>query len=1582
MKRWRGLRPLGIVLGATLPAILFAWHASAQAPIAPPGIRIRAPLRVVPGAMVQAGDEESALDGVFLPPDRQIKRRLELAGEMIEAERYGEAVRLIGSLLEGPEDFFYKPDPDQPVFSSLKAEAGRLLAKLPPAGRESYELQFGARARQQLQEAAAAGDLSAVADVSRRFFYTQAGAEATYLIGRHFLDQNRPQAAAVCFERILELPEAAARLEPALSLSLATCWLQAGKPDLAVQALVAFRSRFPAGRVKLGGKDVPLFAGEGQALAWMQQHLGKLPQVTVAEQDQWVLFRGDERRNAMSVGGQPLLSLRWRQRTCDDAKIEEFVAKLRSDYLGQGVAALPSMHPLAVSDVVLMRTAFALQAVDFETGKLVWKYSVGGDPVEQLLQSLASRQSGGATQQLLAGLDGRMWEDNTYGTLASDGEQVYYIEDLGLAGVNSNTVMTVLPNGQRRYSSNSRGTNRLAARELRTQGKLKWTVGGQNGEDEPRLAGTFFLGPPLPLMGQLYALAEFKGQEIRLVALDPKTGQLQWSQQLAVVDPPVTADMVRRNAGITPSYADSVLVCPTASGAVVALDLSSRSLLWGYQYPRGGHFLGGQPRFNLRASIYAGSQQRSVDHWADSSITIADGRVIITPVETNELFCLNLADGKELWRQPRGSHLYVACVHDGKLILVGQNAVSAITLADGTRAWPDVHLRDGAVPSGRGYYTGQHYFLPLSSAQVARIDLAAGKIVDYATSRSGSIPGNLICYRDAIISQGPDYVDAYYQFDALKERIEQTLAKTPDDARSLAALGEIRLHEGQLAEAVDLFRRAYEIDADPGTRAQLVDALLSGLREDFAAYRGSLNELDQLVEQPRHRIELLRLRAAGLQQMGEIWPSFEAYLKLLDEQGLWEVDEVQPRLSVRRDRWLREQFARLRSAADEETRQRIDAVTAARLEEALKAGSSEALRLFASVFGLQPAARDINRALAQSLSPDELLEQNLLLEDQILSEDDAVAGPATALMAEMLRAGNRSDLAAIYYRQLNTRFADVPCLEGKTGRQLVEALPPADLARRLLADVSWPTGKVAAHEEKGGTRNARIVRPQRATSLEVVGPRGLLFRDVSLTLQMDSQQQLVAEDSLGNPRFSIQLAEQGVRRAVAARNAYSVPSISYASVHGGLVVLSVGTQIMAIDTLRSGDSLANRVLWTEDLNDQIGGLANMQSVVPRAVSLKWGGTRFVPEDGFGRRYGTIGPVTANGVFFQRLNDLYCVDPLSGKPIWVRHDVPLGVDLFGDHEYLIAAPAGKSGKALVLRAATGELVATREIPQIEDRMATFDRNLLVWRSAADGQRMEMRDLVSDEVLWEFDFAAGSRASVVGRDVVGVFQPDGDFTLVRLANGQPVTRQKLETEKLLIGIHILPWQGGYLLATHTAPASNNNRSAQPYPVGPDCPMLTGRVYAFDRDSGKPLWPAPVSVSQHGLPLNQPRDLPVLVLMRQMAKPGPISSRDPRLSVMCIDKRTGEVVYHKDDLQGTTVSSCVMSADPAKATVKIALPNQVIELAYSKDAEVPNEVGATDEQKQAAAKIVLEGLGFGPGEPSETPPTAQANPKPGSD
>ncbi len=417
------------------------------------------------------------------------------------------------------------------------------------------------------------------------------------------------------------------------------------------------------------------------------------------------MLRGNESRTGASDASEPLLNVRWRQRTTDDRLVENFVAKVRQDYLSQDIVAIPSFHPLAVDDVVLMRTTFAVQAVDFKTGKLVWRYAEADDSLEQFLK-VGNTPKPGRNAQILSGLDQRVWEDAVYGTLSSDGANVYYIQELGL-GAGGTPLRTVLPNG-RQVMVNSRSTNRLAARELATQGKLKWEVGGADGGDEPKLAGAFFLGSPLPLLGQLFALAEIRGQEIRLVVLSPATGELAWSQQLAVVDPPVTNDSYRRNAGATPSFADGILVCPTSAGAVVAVDLATRSLVWGYQYPR---FQQETPdRFNaVRFAIYPGSERHANEHWVDATITIAEGCALVTPIESDQIYCLELASGKELWKRDRGDSLYVACVHDGRVVLVGREKVSALKLSSGEPAWSGIELPAGSLPSGRGYYNGKDY---------------------------------------------------------------------------------------------------------------------------------------------------------------------------------------------------------------------------------------------------------------------------------------------------------------------------------------------------------------------------------------------------------------------------------------------------------------------------------------------------------------------------------------------------------------------------------------------------------------------------------------------------------------------------------------------------------------------------------------------------------------------------------------------------------------------------------------------------------------------------------------------------------
>ena len=180
---------------------------------------------------------------------------------------------------------------------------------------------------------------------------------------------------------------------------------------------------------------------------------------------------------------------------------------------------------------------------------------------------------------------GRAWDDSLFGTLSSDGRLVYSIEDAWSNG-GSLRARDVFNGRQMARPGGSTAFNYLAARDIRS-GKLKWSLGGPNDQFALPQAETFFLGPPLPLMGQLYVIGEVKG-EIRLFVSIPipekKRDRVVWSQQLAVVEHGIQEDPLRRITGISPSYADGILVCPTSTGALVAVDLATRSLLWGYRY--------------------------------------------------------------------------------------------------------------------------------------------------------------------------------------------------------------------------------------------------------------------------------------------------------------------------------------------------------------------------------------------------------------------------------------------------------------------------------------------------------------------------------------------------------------------------------------------------------------------------------------------------------------------------------------------------------------------------------------------------------------------------------------------------------------------------------------------------------------------------------------------------------------------------------------------------------------------------------------------------------------------------------------
>src|SRR5262249_42027370 len=194
-----------------------------------------------------------------------------------------------------------------------------------------------------------------------------------------------------------------------------------------------------------------------------------------------------------------------------------------------------------------------------------------------------------------------------------------------------------------------------------------------------------------------------------------------------------------------------------------------------------------------------------------------------------------------------------------KAILVGKRQLTAVKLSDGKSAWTSAvayaePAKPGAaaagesvqppMPSGRGYLSGGSYFLPLSSAEVVQVDLAAkagspeqpqGKIAQRAKARKdsshqASVPGNLICFQGEVISQGVDYVETFFQKTHLKDEVAKSLEKSPGDAWALGHRAEIELADGKIDDAIADARRAYEADDNSYNRDLFIEALTAGLK--------------------------------------------------------------------------------------------------------------------------------------------------------------------------------------------------------------------------------------------------------------------------------------------------------------------------------------------------------------------------------------------------------------------------------------------------------------------------------------------------------------------------------------------------------------------------------------------------------------------------------------------------------------------------------------------------------------------------------------------------------------------------------
>jgi hypothetical protein len=500
----------------------------------------------------------------------------------------------------------------------------------------------------------------------------------------------------------------------------------------------------------------------------------------------WPIFRGDARRNAAARGGPPSPTPRWRHPLVtweSDADARDADAWLagRTDSSAQAAVGrdrpvLPPFAPVAVGGRVVAASHHGLRAVTVADGELAFAqptrrglFRLARDPsarawLERLLDGPRNRQRVPPPPEYPPPGD-LFLDDTLVGALASDGRLVFFLDSLALPG--GKPIFPAPPFAGPLSDADLHG-NSLEAAAL-DGGKLVWVCGGDLDVTRERpFDASFFLGPPLPLDGRAYVLGR-KDHELRLTALDAATAprdsrvnRLLWQLPIDTLAEATAADPASRRQALHLAADAGLLVAPSPDGGAFGVDPVKRQVVWAHRpAPAAGP---PPPAVRPGAPRPGAAVGEPAVTWRAPTPVVADGRVILTLPGSEEVVCLNLVDGKPLWKAPRGDDLFLAAVAEGNVVLVGPTHCRALKLADGSPVW----RTEAGVPAGQGAaLDGGRYLLPLRSAvgtkkpAFALLDLRTGALRETVPVTDADDLGNLVVHRGLVVAQSLKRLTAF-----------------------------------------------------------------------------------------------------------------------------------------------------------------------------------------------------------------------------------------------------------------------------------------------------------------------------------------------------------------------------------------------------------------------------------------------------------------------------------------------------------------------------------------------------------------------------------------------------------------------------------------------------------------------------------------------------------------------------------------------------------------------------------------------------------------------------------------------------
>jgi outer membrane protein assembly factor BamB len=1596
------------------------------------GLAVSQPVPVAaPQAGAKADDDGPKPEGYqtfTFPVERDASQRLEAVIDYMKKKSvpWDIVCGTAQQLLDSKSDSFYPvKDPqtgkETGARVSVKAKINDVIGELPREGRQFYELTYGPIADAALKEAIRNGyDRATLADISQRYFHTQPGAQATLLLAGLDLDTGNYAEAAYGFQRLLARPESDEILTPRVLFKAAVAFRRSGDPrqaEAVSQLMERLEKKFPRDGLQIGTRTFSL--GE------LRQQLDRPAEVHGRLGDGLVTTRlGNASHTGLSDGGTPFLDPTFavdmlyrsegNEKEGKDWVEDNLRLALRHLDRAKAQVAIPGFFPVTAPNLVLYRTYDGVYAVvtrdgyvahgrPHKAGDLLWM-----SPARGGLQTLMSGDEQQTVKTWWGFWSTRMpsilFENAQAGSLSHDGKQVYFVDDLALpapAQIFNPNMGIGFPGGpggvQPSAGAGVRGMtdfNQLRAVNIDT-GKLEWELGGLAANpltEEEEQASTdaraltenaFFLGPPLSLNGKLYVLYE-RNNQIKLACLDPyrltmpaRSPELVWTQNLGAPSTRLSQDSLRRVQPAYLAYADGVLVCPTNCGAVVAVDVNARSLLWARYYgttQEAGPMLGEPGARVIRGGRMPNQtvQPLPSDRWRASAPIITAGKVLFTSHDADQILCIDLRTGDLAWSDNRQKDdLYVGGVIDGKVVVVGKESVRAYDLHGDGKGKPRLawqNLRIG-TPSGHGVASRDGvYYLPVVGSpdkkdsqepQVWAIDVAAGQVRSKTSFRrkggdaDGLDPrlalGNLVFHEGRLFSQTPLEVAAFPLIELKRREMARRLKENPHDPVGLADRGELALDNGDVRDAIADFKEAQKHNppefVSRRIREKLHVAYTELLRNNFADGEQYLAEYEALCEVPvdpdadpstkaramdetlRRKGLYLALVAKGREKQGRLVEAFDAYrafAALGDNKQLVDIYD-EPNGKTRPDVWARGRIdAMIRNAGDPAARKPLEDKVHKDWEAIRDGGDLARLEEFVSVFGPYfPAGREAQLLLAERLlqrnnDDDARKAQTQLMRMWATAEDPAHQARAVEALARLMTRRGMLEDAVGLYSQLGTRYADVTVRDGKTG---------ADIYDELITDKRYlpylepgagpPAGKYKVDPQVGPVNRAVF---QSFT----ITPEGELLpflRRLQLTMQMsptgDGTWSLVVTDRATGEERAKFAGLSGFQPNMGYNQA--APTNRIAQANGHLLMVSAGQWAYCFDLA------AGRELWRYNLLGNSGLPGGSQPRVERDE--KDGDLLFHYEDGWTLRLGRSAVLQPTYACLVTRDGLVALDPHTSDKLWVRTNVSPKVQVFGDARYVFLIDGTNSR---VLRAVDGTPVeGVKDFAPAftgPDRVAVLGRHILLSEGGSKGRTLRLHDPLTSEDVWRKEYATPGAMllKTLDPELTGALTPDGKFEVLEARTGRPLFQGSLDDDR--VDAHLKNASGAVAVNNPVLLADADrfylflNRPSEGRVFYGGFSMIrslpvNGVAYGFDRATGRRLWFTEQLFENQSVLLERFDDLPCIVAAA--IRPDEVTKTVQEYKVAVLDKQLGKLRYYKGHSQNQPFVSVI--PDPKTRAVE---------------------------------------------------------------